>query len=59
MPILLGRPLVVEPVDDDPEALEKPHEDVGEDASSLLEWTDEVLEKAIDFLEPISNRAAA
>ena len=59
MPILLGRPLVVEPVADDAEAPEKPHEDVEEDASSLLEWTDEVLEKAIEFLEPISNRAAA
>jgi len=61
MPILLGRPLaVVDPPDKSPnEEPATPQEDVQEDASSLLEWSDDVLEKAIDFLDPVSNRVAA
>ncbi len=61
VPILLGRPLlVVEPredaVADEPMP---PSEDIEEEASSLLEWTDEVLDRAIEFLKPVSNRIAA
>jgi carboxyl-terminal processing protease len=61
MPILLERPLVVVEPRDDPHSDEplKPVENVEEDSSSLLEWRDEVLDRAIDFLEPVANRIAA
>jgi hypothetical protein len=52
--------VIVEPRDD-PHSDEplKPVENVEEDSSSLLEWRDEVLDRAIDFLEPVANRIAA
>ncbi|QEG22183.1 Carboxy-terminal processing protease CtpB precursor [Mariniblastus fucicola] len=60
LPILLERPLlVVEPRDAGSEDPVTPVEDVEEKASSLLEWSDEVLDRAIDFLEPVAHRAAA
>ena len=60
MPILLKRPLMLvkpsEPNSDDPGT---PTEDPEEDASSLIDWPDAPLEKAIEFLKPVANRAAA
>jgi carboxyl-terminal processing protease len=61
MPILLARPMVViEPgakgASNDPPT---PVEDVSEDASSLLEWSDDVIEKAIEYLDPASSQVAA
>jgi hypothetical protein len=52
--------MVVEPRED-PHSDEPltPVENVDEDSSSLLDWTDEVLDRAIDFLEPVANRIAA
>ena len=61
MPMLLGRPLlVVEPTEDSkPDEPVTPTEDVDQDASSLLEWRDEPLDQAIEYLKPFANRSAA
>jgi len=61
MPLLLQRPLLVIQPEDESNSDEPtiPTEDTEENASSLLNWSDEPLEKAIDFLAPIANRNAA
>ncbi len=58
LPILLGRPLLVAEKEDDNED-DMPTEDVDADSSPLLRWTDEVLEKAIEYLDPVSRSVAA
>jgi hypothetical protein len=62
MPILLGRPLmVVEPREPgaDPDEPLTPVEDVDDDAATLLEWNDEVMDRATEHFSPIANRTAA
>ena len=61
LPILLQRPLVIveTPPEEDSDHPLTPSEDIEEDSSSLLEWSDDVLERAIEFLDPASNRIAA
>lgn len=60
LPILLQRPLlVIQPVDPDSEEPATPVEDVEQDSSSLRDWPDEALNRAIEFLEPVANSAAA
>jgi len=61
MPILLQRPLLVieEPADPNSDEPVTPVEDVERDASTLRDWSDAPLEKAIEFLDPVSNRIAA
>ena len=61
LPILLQRPLMVvaEPSEEGSEEPVTPVEDLEKDASSLLDWSDDPLKKAIEFLEPIAKRAAA
>jgi len=59
VPILLKRTKASsEPIESSDDDSAKPTEDV-DDGSNLLEWTDEVLQRAIDFLEPASDRIAA
>lgn len=59
IPILLKRTEApAEPTAPTADGSAKPSEDV-DDESNLLEWTDEVLQRAIDFLEPASGRVAA